>query len=135
MIKWVYQNWLYLWLLDTGYYNYLAQIDYGKFLASDLGQSIKLTRDFRNGWKVGGFFTLTDVSFDDWGEGSFDKGIFFQIPLNPIIPYETRSFVQDGFKPLMGDGGQRIDVKGRLYQLTSDKTQSNLLNTWPRIWR
>ena len=70
---------------DTGYYNYLAQIDYGKFLASDLGQSIKLTRDFRNGWKVGGFFTLTDVSFDDWGEGSFDKGIFS----NPSESYYT----------------------------------------------
>ena len=120
---------------DTDYYDYLAQIDYGKFLAGDIGQSFKLTRNFPNGWKVGGFFTLTDVSFKDWGEGSFDKGIFFQIPFNPIIPFETRSFVQDGFKPLMGDGGQRIDLKGRLYQLTSDKSKSQLLKTWPRIWR
>lgn len=120
---------------DTGYYDYLAQLDYGKYLAGDIGQTITLSRNFSNGWKVGGFFTLTDVSFKQWGEGSFDKGIFFQIPLNPILPYETRSYIQDGFKPLMGDGGQRVNVQGRIYNLISDKSKSRLVKTWPKLWR
>ena len=104
-------------------------------MAGDIGQTITLSRNFSNGWKVGGFFTLTDVSFKQWGEGSFDKGIFFQIPLNPIIPNETRSYVQDGFKPLMGDGGQRVDVQGRIYNLISDKSKTRLVKTWPKLWR
>ena len=120
---------------DTGYYDYLAQIDFGKYLAGDIGQTLTLTRNFSNGWKVGGFFTLTDASFIEFGEGSFDKGIFFQIPINPILPYETRSYIQDGFKPLVGDGGQRTNVQGRLYDLTSDKIKSRLMKTWPRLWR
>ena len=86
-----------------------------------------------NGW-CWRFFTLTDVSFKDWEREVLQRN-FLSNSFNPIIPFETRSFVQDGFKPLMGDGGQRIDLKGRLYQLTSDKSKSQLLKTWPRIWR
>ena len=36
--------------------------------------------------KMGAFFTRTNLSFEDFGEGSFDKGIYFEIPL--IISFQ-----------------------------------------------
>ena len=120
---------------DTNYYDYHAQIDYGKYLAGDKGYSIKLTRDFRNGWKVGGFFTITNVSHEDFGEGSFDKGIFFSLPFNPLIPYETRSTINEVIKPIQGDGGAKVEVPGRLYYFLNDKSFNNINKTWPKTWR
>lgn len=52
-----------------------GQIDAGRYLAGDIGATFAVSRTFNNGWKVGGFVTLTDVPFSDFGEGSFDKGI------------------------------------------------------------
>lgn len=120
---------------DTGYYDYLAQLDYGKYLAGDIGSTLTLSRNFKNGWKAGGFFTLTDASFKSFGEGSFDKGIFFTIPFNPIIPYETRASISELIRPIQGDGGARLIVPGRLYERVKQYSENQILGTWPRIWR
>ena len=55
--------------INTGYYYYDAQVDYGHYLAGDKGYTLTLTRKFPNNWKAGGFFSLTDASFSDFGEG------------------------------------------------------------------
>ena len=120
---------------DTGFYYYKSQVDVGKYLAGDIGATLKLSRDFPNGWKVGGFFTLTDASFKDFGEGSFDKGIFMTIPFNSILPYETIGSVTETIKPIQGDGGARLVVNGRLYELVKDKSRASLKTNWARIWR
>ena len=39
---------------------------------------------FGSGWEVGGYATLTDVPFDTFGEGSFDKAIYVSIPIDWI---------------------------------------------------
>jgi len=46
-----------------------AQIDAGRYLAGDWGATFTLAREFNNGVRLGGYFTLTDVPFDDFGEG------------------------------------------------------------------
>ena len=120
---------------DTKYYNYIAQLDVGKYLAGDKGGTLTLSRDFPNGWQVGGFFTLTNVSFAQFGEGSFDKGIFLEIPINPIIPYETTNSIYEKIRPTQGDGGQRLNVPGRLYELNKDKSKNSIDNSWYRLWR
>ena len=43
--------------------------------------TIDLSRSFPNGTKFGIFASFTDVSSDQFGEGSFDKGIYFNIPV------------------------------------------------------
>tara|TARA_B100000902_G_scaffold390944_1_gene440759 strand:- start:297 stop:1316 length:1020 start_codon:yes stop_codon:yes gene_type:complete len=120
---------------DTGYYNYLAQLDYGKYLAGDKGGTITLTRNFPNGWKVGGFFTLTDATFAEFGEGSFDKGIFFSIPFNSVTPIETIDAIEEKIKPIQGDGGARVDVTGRLYEMLHPYKKNTIETTWSSIWR
>ena len=120
---------------DTGYYYYKSQVDIGRYLAGDKGATITLTRDFPNGWKVGGFFTLTDASFSQFGEGSFDKGIFFRMPFNSLIPYETTGGVYEKIKPIQGDGGARVNVPVRLIHLINNNTKNRLSENWAKIWR
>ncbi len=48
---------------------FTTQVDVGRYLAKDWGATFGLDREFNNGFKIGGYFTLTDVSFDDFGEG------------------------------------------------------------------
>ena len=94
-----------------------------------------LSRNFPNGWKVGGYFTLTDAAFADFGEGSFDKGIMFTIPFNSISPYETRYAIHENIRPIQGDGGARVIIPGRLYEFLEQSSKYKLSESWGRVWR
>ena len=71
----------------------------GRYLAKDLGATFEARRTFRNGWQVGVWATLTDVPFDEFGEGSFDKGFYFQVPLDGLFGSKTRGVLQPGCVP------------------------------------
>ena len=45
------------------------EINAGRYLAGDWGATTRLSRQFANGWEVGGYATLTDDLFEDFGEG------------------------------------------------------------------
>jgi hypothetical protein len=61
---------------------------------------------------VGGFFTLTDVPFEEFGEGSFDKGLFFRVPFNSLLPGNTRGSYQTIIRTIQRDGGARLEGTG-----------------------
>jgi len=68
----------------------------GEYLAGDIGSTLEFSRTFRTGVKFGAFATFTDVSSEDFGEGSFDKGIFFNIPIyGNLINYTWRPLTKD----------------------------------------
>ena len=94
-----------------------------------------MTRNFPNGWEMGGFFTLTNASFEDFGEGSFDKGLFIKIPFASIVPYESRSNLLEFMRPIQGDGGARVGMAGRRYPLVSSYNKNQLTSSWGKIWR
>ena len=72
------------------------KISAGEYLAGDVGSTIEFSRTFRSGVKFGAFATITDVSTTDYGEGSFDKGIFFNIPIyGNLINYTWRPLTKD----------------------------------------
>jgi len=113
---------------------YEAQLDVGRYLAGDRGATFSLDRTFANGWSVGGFFTLTNVSSADFGEGSFDKGIRFRIPLNWMLGTPSRSGMGLVIRPVQRDGGQRVDVPGRLYNQVREAHLKGLEAGWARVW-
>ena len=79
-----------------------AKISYGEYLAGDLGATIYLSRTFANGTKYGVFATFTDVSREQFGEGSFDKGIYFNIPIfGNLVSYSWRPLTKDPGQKLM----------------------------------
>ena len=114
---------------------YLARVDVGKYLAGDYGATFTLDREYENGWKVGGYFTLTDMPFEDFGEGSFDKGIRVTIPFDYFVGTPSRREVSTTLQSLTRDGGARLDVDGRLYEVVRDGHQPDLTDSWGRFWR
>ena len=96
----------------TPFSNYDFAIHAGRYLAKDVGATVEIRRTFRNGWSIGGWATLTDVPFDEFGEGSFDKGLFFRVPLNSLLPGNTRGSYATAIRPTQRDGGQRTEGFG-----------------------
>lgn len=112
-----------------------GQLDAGRYLAGDWGSTLTLDREFNNGWKVGGFVTLTDVSFDDFGEGSFDKGIRITIPLDWALGSPNTKKLTTTLRPLTRDGGARLNINNRLYEQVREAQNPILENRWGRFWR
>ena len=111
------------------FYNYDVAVHAGKYLAKDVGATLEVRRTFNNGWMVGLWATITDVSADDFGEGSFDKGMFFKIPFDGLFGRNTRGGYAASIRPIQRDGGQRLedfsaniwwDTRGARYDAFSD---------------
>lgn len=115
--------------------DYHAQLDIGRYLAGDFGGTLTLDREFANGFKVGAFFTLTSVSFDDFGEGSFDKGIRLEIPVSWLTGRPSRDRLAQVIRPVLRDGGARLNVRNRLYGVTREARAQQLGRGWGRFLR
>ena len=86
------------------------KISAGEYLAGDVGATIDISRSFASGLKFGAFATLTDVSYAEFGEGSFDKGIYFNIPI-------YGNFINYTWRPLTKDPGSTLLRRNSLYGL------------------
>lgn len=114
---------------------YQGQVDVGRCLAGDVGATLTLAREFDNGWRVGAFATVTDVSSADFGEGSFDKGIQLTIPLDWVAGRPNKTKFTSVTRPVQRDGGARLNVTGRLYETVRGLQATELDATWGRFWR
>jgi hypothetical protein len=113
---------------------YQGQLDVGRYLAGDVGGTVTLSRKFQNGWKLGGYFTLTNVSAADFGEGSFDKGFTLTVPFNWLHGKPTKQVSTTIISPIQRDGGAKLNVPGRLYEQVRGAHQDDLSNDWARVW-
>jgi len=111
------------------FYNFDVAVHAGKYLAKDVGATLEVRRTFNNGWMVGLWATMTDVSAEDFGEGSFDKGMFFKIPFDGLFGGNARGSYGARVRPIQRDGGQRLedfsgniwwDIRGARYDAFSD---------------
>ncbi len=115
-------------------YDLFAYVSAGRYLAGDVGATFSLARTFDSGVTVGAFFTLTDVPFDEFGEGSFDKGFFIQIPFDIFLTRSTRRRGTFAFRPLTRDGGQKVEIPGRLYGLLGDSSADLIGRSWGTLF-
>ena len=98
------------------FYNLDFAVHAGRYLAKDVGATLEARRTFANGWMVGLWATITDVPFDDFGEGSFDKGMFFKIPLDGVLGGSGRANYSMRVRPIQRDGGARLeDLSGNIW--------------------
>jgi len=104
---------------DTPWWNIYTVLRAGRYLAGDWGGTVEIGRRFDSGVEVGGFFTLTDVRFSRFGEGSFDKGIFVRIPFDLFGP-STRARANLNIRPVQRDGGQRLAVDNPLWEFSRE---------------
>lgn len=96
-----------------------SNISYGRYLAKDDGFTIDIGRTTQSGFKSGIYFTRTDVSAELFGEGSFDKGFYFQFPLDLFNNDYNGNYSSIKVSPLTRDGGAKLvhdkDLKGLIF--------------------
>ena len=123
----------------SGYWNhgggFHSQLDVGQYLAGDRGATYELAREFANGWRVSAYATKTNVSAEEFGEGSFDKGLRLTIPFNWLSGTQTRASSTLLIQPILRDGGARLRLRNRLYPAVRDQSAPLLTDRWDRFWR
>ncbi|MEZ5799111.1 MAG: YjbH domain-containing protein [Paracoccaceae bacterium] len=111
---------------------YLGQVDVGRYLAGDAGATFSFDREFANGVKIGVYAALTSASAEEFGEGSFDKGIRLTVPMNWVLGQPSRAENTIDLRHLQRDGAVRLDVEGRLYDPIRDYHKGQLDSQWGR---
>lgn len=104
---------------DTGWNGVQARISVGQYLAGDRGVSIDISRTFDNGVTIGAYATKTNVSAAQFGEGSFDKGIFISVPFDALLPRSSKFSANFTWAPLVRDGGAKLGRINPLYEMTT----------------
>lgn len=104
--------------IDTGWNDVLAYVSAGRYLAGDTGVTIEMSRVFQNGVRFGGYFTKTNVSAAQFGEGSFDKGLYVSIPFDAMLTKSSNKIGYFIWKPLIRDGGAKLGREVQLYDMT-----------------
>jgi len=112
---------------DSPWYNLNFELRAGQYLAGDRGFTFQVTRRFSTGVEIGAFVTKTNVSAQQFGEGSFDKGIIIRLPLGWIAPIESQSQIAIDLRPVQRDGGQVLLGDATLYETTRPVSEGELL--------
>lgn len=103
---------------DTGFEDVLVKASVGQYLAGDKGATMDLSRVFENGVKMGAFFTRTNVSAAQFGEGSFDKGVYVTLPFDAFFTQSVAGTANLVFNPLTRDGGAKLSRSVELFDFT-----------------
>ena len=112
-----------------------VEINAGRYLAGDWGATTTVSRKFGSGWEVGGYATFTDVPFDTFGEGSFDKAIYVSIPIDWIISSPNRTKRRLTLRPITRDGGANLASARRLYRQIESYQSADFQREFGRLWK
>ena len=105
---------------ELPFYNMRFILDAGRFLAKDVGVHLDFSRRFDTGARVGAIIALTNCDADCVGEGSFNKWVYFEIPMDLwLTKASTRKKSNFAWTPLTKDAGQKVE-SGYLYGLMVD---------------
>jgi len=106
----------------------------GRFLAEDSGINFDFSRRFKSGLRIGAFFSLTDISKAEFGEGSFDKGFYFHIPVDIFFQNYSKGTSSFGLKPLTRDGAAALVHSHHLFGITEQAQFLNINRDWDDLY-
>ena len=107
-----------------------AKLSYGRYLAKDDGFTLDISKVSRSGFQSGFYFTRTDVPAETFGEGSFDKGFYFQIPLDLFSNNYSGKHTSFKLSPLTRDGGAKLQFGKDLRGLIGVSSLYKFHNNW-----
>ena len=110
-----------------------AAVSVGRYLARDWGTTIDISREFTNGVKFGGWVTRTTASSEEYGEGSFDKGIYISIPFDEMMSVSTMSRANIAWAPLTRDGGAMLHRQYSLHTMTDGRNRDAFYENFEKI--
>ena len=110
-----------------------AAVSVGRYLARDWGTTIDISREFTNGVKFGGWVTRTTASKEEFGEGSFDKGIYISIPFDEMMSVSTMNRATIAWAPLTRDGGAMLHRQYSLHTMTDGRNRDAFYENFEKI--
>lgn len=108
---------------DTGWESTHVKLSAGRYLAGDIGATLNIARAFDNGVALGIWGTKTNVSSAKFGEGSFDKGIYLNIPFDVMTTTRSSQSANLVYHPLTRDGGSQLNRNMNLYDATNSRSK------------
>ena len=108
---------------DTRWQGVEAKLMVGQYLAGDRGATLEVSRRFSNGARMGAWMTKTNVPSQVFGEGSFDKGVFFSVPFDAFLTAWSNQTMKFAWQPLIRDGGARLNKTHALWDLTNSRDE------------
>ena len=108
---------------DTGWESTHVKLSAGRYLAGDIGATLNVARAFENGVVLGAWGTKTNTSSASFGEGSFDKGIYLNIPFDVTTTTRSSQSANLVYHPLTRDGGSQLNRNLSLYDATNSRSK------------
>ncbi|RJX67160.1 YjbH domain-containing protein [Vibrio sinensis] len=106
------------WFEDT-----LFKVSAGKFLGGDVGARVDFSKQFDSGVIVGAYATITDLTAEEYGEGSYNKGFYVSIPMDIMTIKPSTSRANISWEPITRDGGQMLRKQYQLFDMTDARKQ------------
>jgi hypothetical protein len=106
---------------DTGWSGILVKAKAGQYLAGDRGVTLDVSRTLLSGATIGALATKTNVSAAEFGEGSFDKVLYLQIPFDLLLPKRSSFEGLFAWRNLTSHAGAILGRRHGLYSLTDKR--------------
>tara|TARA_Y100001970_G_C14252623_1_gene872955 strand:+ start:2866 stop:4998 length:2133 start_codon:yes stop_codon:yes gene_type:complete len=107
-----------------------SQILIGKYLAGDKGITLDLSRRFKTGFTLGVFASKTNLSAEEFGEGSFDKGFYISVPTKLFYTDYRTGHISFGLHPLTKDGASMLNQHHSLFSILGDTSKDSINRDW-----
>ena len=111
-------------------YGVNSKIHIGKYLAGDKGITWDLSRRFKSGATMGIFATKTNLSAEEFGEGSFNKGFYISVPTQMFYSDFRSGNISFGLTPLTKDGGAMLIQHNALFSILGDSNTASIERDW-----
>ena len=100
----------------------LLTVKVGQYLAKDKGVTIDFAKRFDSGIVVGAYAAITNVSSEEYGEGSFTKGFYLSIPFDLFSLKPAKGSGKIPWIPISRDGGQALNRPIELFGVTNERS-------------
>jgi hypothetical protein len=94
----------------------------GQFLAKDKGVNVDFAKRFDSGIIIGVYAAVTNVSADEYGEGSFTKGFYLSLPFDLFSVRPAKGRGRLPWVPIARDGGQPLNRPSKLIDVTEQRS-------------
>ncbi|MCF8495681.1 MAG: YjbH domain-containing protein [Alphaproteobacteria bacterium] len=120
---------------DLPRWDMTLQGKFGRYLAGDVGGTVSLLKNFRNGAALEGFVTLTNYAdFDLFGGTTHaDHGLRLTLPLGGYKHMPPGAAVRVRAAPFGRDIGQAVESPVPLYALTEPLSYPHMAQQWGRV--
>lgn len=115
---------------DTGFHGTNLKLDFGQYLAGDLGAGVTLARHFPNGWDV----SLSTTWTEPMGDDELNIAIGVSIPLNWSYPTGNTRTIGTKLGGGGGNYGSRIGGTGNIYGMLRSSNAQSFNDGWGEFW-